>query len=503
MNRLRVFVTYSVTVLTLIHNGLPLEVQRSKRTFLKDSLELDRLQSAVEISPFNTWFFKEKFKSMQDILLTSKLLDEEIIERKRTIDRLQDAMMRALLGQDIVVVIMGGSISAGGGLINDNPDVRGTYYRVFIDWWEKTVEPFTDSKIRLRNLAIGGTSSDFYYYCFDTFLQPQETMDIVFLEFSVNDYLIFKTSQFPKVLSLERLTRKVLKEQNLPAIIYVNFIQGVQSIAQCDNLENSGQTMLEWHYGITSISSRNTLCPNAEKRKTPLMYSSDGNHPSLIAHAQMALMIINSFRSALLRAIRNAKRNALESHSSEELPKHVFYSTKQWERVSTPLCYTLITPDRFLKVVNPSLLIQVTENRGFKQFENKAIGFFKTPQKKNIQEPQRTDGFGGWQAENENSTLKIRLFLPSCDVGNSNCTKSVVIAFRTHGFGGKAEVWLNDDRPGTVIIDTMSDYGHTRLVTIAEHVTSGIHILHVRTMNAGKFMLCGVMAGESSVPTHK
>ena len=235
MNRLRVFVIYSVIVLTLIHNGLPLDMQRAKRTFLKDSLELDKLQRAVEISPFKIWLFKEKFKSMQDILLTSELLDEEIIERKGTIDRLQDAMKRALLGQDTGVVVMGGSISAGGGLINDNPDVRGTYYRVFIDWWEKTVEPFTNSKIRLRNLAIGGTCSDFYFYCFNTFMQPQETMDIVFLEFSVNDYLIFKASQFPKVLSLEKLTRKVLTEQNLPAIIYVNFIKGVQSTAQCDN----------------------------------------------------------------------------------------------------------------------------------------------------------------------------------------------------------------------------------------------------------------------------
>lgn len=329
-------------------------------------------------------------------------------------------------------------------------------------------------------------------------MQPQETMDIVFLEFSVNDYLIFKASQFPKVLSLEKLTRKVLTEQNLPAIIYVNFIKGVQSTAQCDNLENSGQTMLAWHYGITSVSSRNALCPNAEKRKNPLMYSSDGNHPSLIVHAQMALMIINSVRGALLRAIRNAKQNILENHSSEELPRHVFYSMEPY---IPPLCYTLITPDRFHKVVNPSLLIQVTENKGFKQFEIKGIGFFKTPQVKNTQEPQRTDGFGGWQAENENSTLKIRLILP-CDVGNSNCTKSVVIAFRTHGFGGKAEVWLDDNRPGTVI-DTMSGYGHTLLATIAEHVTSGIHTLHLRTMNAGKFMLCGVMAGESSVPTHK
>ena len=110
MNRLRFFLIYSVIVLTLIHNGLPLDMQRAKRTFLKDSLELDKLQRAVEISPFKIWLFKEKFKSTQDILLTSELLDEEIIERKGTIDRLQDAMKRALLGQDTGVVVMGGSI---------------------------------------------------------------------------------------------------------------------------------------------------------------------------------------------------------------------------------------------------------------------------------------------------------------------------------------------------------------------------------------------------------
>ena len=497
MCRFMILLIYNVMAVTLLQDRLfcfsHAKQRETNKMGTKDLLGFDKLISAIETNPFKIWYFKDSFKSLEDLLLTPELLVSEAVERKTTRNRLQNVMTRALLGQDIGVAIMGGSISAGGGLINDYPDLRGIYYRVFIDWWEKAVQLFTNSKIRLHNLAVGGTCSNFYSFCYKTLLKPQETTDIIFLEFSVNDYVCFKNSQFPKALSLEKLTRSVLSEQSSPAVMYINFIQGVQSIAQCNRLENNGGTMLAWHYGITSISIRSSLCPNPENRKTPLMFSSDGNHASLIAHAQMAIMIINTARDALMGAIRGAKRDINANIPSHDLPRNVFYSMGTTEGVPDPLCYTLITPDVHQKVLNPSFFVKAAESIGFKPFEKEAIGFRKTPLGQNISGPLRTDGFGGWLAKKENSTLKLQLFLPQ-----DNVTRSVAVVFRTYGYGGKAEIWLDNNKPG-VVISFMSPFGYTRLVTIAKHVTSGSHVLNVRTVKAGKVMLCGITAEASFV----
>ena len=404
-------------------------------------------------------------------------------------------MTKALLGQDIGVTIMGGSISAGGGLINDYSDLNGIYYRVFIDWWRKAIQPFTDSKVMLRNLSVGGTSSNFYSYCYKTLLKPQDSMDIVFLEFSVND-MAFKDSSLPVALSLEKLTRSVLSEPNLPAVIFINFIRGDQGIAQCDNLESHGQTMLAWHYGITSVGLRSSLCPNPGNIKTPAMFSSDGNHASIIGHAQIALMIIDSARNALLRVIDSSQLGLLRE-LSRQLPRHVFYSMEKDKSGTKPLCFTLLTPDINDKYFNPSLYVKETKNMGFKEVQNEAIGFRKRVQGHDMVAPSRSDGFGGWEAEKENSTLKLQICFPQDDMLGFNVTRSVVVVFRTNGFGGKARIWLDDRKPG-IVINTYDIFGRTRLATVAKHVTSGCHSLNVNTLNAGKFTLCGVMAGASS-----
>lgn len=141
------------------------------------------------------------------------------------------------------MAIMGGSISAGGGLTLDNEDLRGIYYRVFSDWWHKTVEPITGSVFKLHNLAIGGTGSNFSAFCYNVLLKPNTKMNLALLDFTVNDYIHLKVSRFPMTLPLEQLTREILSERTSPAVMYVNFVQGALQIPVCNNLENHGQTI--------------------------------------------------------------------------------------------------------------------------------------------------------------------------------------------------------------------------------------------------------------------
>lgn len=470
--------------------------ETSRKISALNSTKLYALKHSMEKNPFGIWYYKDKFKSLEDMSLSSELYNNQIVERQTTKSRLQNVMTRVLLGQNIGVAVMGGSISAGGGLISDYSDLKGIYYRVFIDWWQKAVKPFTESSIRLRNLAVGGTGSNFFSFCYKTLMKSEDNMDIVFLEFSVNDYMLFKDSHFPRAFSLEELTRELLSEERLPAIMFVNFIKAENFVPECNNLENHGQTMLAWHYGITSLSMRESLCPNTGNKKCPAMFSSDGQHAGIIPHAQIAMMIIDNVRSALLEAIESSKQG-FHPLSSHDLPRAV-YCMDNHTIVPDPLCYTLITPDETEKFFDPSLSVREIQNEGFKLVQGVSIGVRKAFSRRYNSGPSRTDGFGGWEAEKENSTLKLKIDLPQKRILGGNVTRKVAIVFRTNGYGGKAKVWLENYKP-EIVVDAYSPFGFTRLVTVTRHVTPGSHVLTVKVVKAGKFFLCGVMAAGKSV----
>ncbi|KAJ7386306.1 hypothetical protein OS493_010712 [Desmophyllum pertusum] len=58
---------------------------------------LDALKRSLERNPFEVWYFKDKFKSLEDMSLTPKIYNNELVERTTTKDRLQNVMKKALL----------------------------------------------------------------------------------------------------------------------------------------------------------------------------------------------------------------------------------------------------------------------------------------------------------------------------------------------------------------------------------------------------------------------
>lgn len=464
----------------------PFSDQLSRRKY-------NALKSSIKRDPYEVWYHKENYKSLGDMSITPEIYIKETVERASTTQRLQNVMAKVLRGKNIGFVVMGGSISAGGGLTSDFSNLRGIYYRVFIDWWQKAVQPFTGSVITLHNLALGGTASNFFSFCYKTFMRPGDTINIALLEFSVNDHIVFKDSRHSRALSLEKLSRQLLSEESSPAVIFVNFIGGNNAIPVCDNLENHGQTFLAIHYGITSVSTRQSLCPNSGKVHVYSMFSSDHNHAGILAHAQIAMMIINIFRKALLKAIESSEQNLQNHLSSYLLPKSAFFKDDT-ETLPDPLCYSLITPDVTDRFFRPSLYVREIANMGFTNIRGIPIGYRKETVVQTEPAPVRNDGYSGWKAEAAYSTLKLRFFVP---FSRSEISNTVVIAFRTTGGGGKAKVWLDNDEAG-VMVDTSSNFGHTRLIPVAHHVPFGSHVLNFKTVNDGKFVLCGVMLGAKS-----
>ena len=490
--------------------------------------KIDRLKHSVERNPFDIWFFKDRFRSQAVKILFSRLWNNGIVFRGKTAKSLKNAILRSLNGENINIVIMGGSISAGGGLNYDREDLRGVYYRVFADWWQKAVEPFTDSSAKIHNLAIGGTCSNFFTFCYRALLGPGTDIDLALFDFTVNDYMQFAGSKFHTALPLEQLIREVLWEKSSPSILFVNFVQGQAKIPVCNNLENHGQTMLAQNYGITLITLRNYLCSSPSRgRKYPRLYTSDGNHPSILAHAQIGLMIIHYVRKIILEVIAsltiskkrtfsnillpsNRKNVVLNrnSPSFSDLPKPVF-TKNLMEFLDNPRCFTRIVPDATqTSLLHQTLQVKVIGKFGFQVLHETFInrpGHQVTPVKTLNYGLQkfRSDAYSGWMANSMDSILELEIFLPLVKLSsmdklyamNGENKRSLAIAIRTHSNGATASVWVDEFEENGVLIKTSSTFGHTRLHTIVQHVTQGRHVLSVRTETPEVFILVGVMVG--------
>ena len=477
--------------------------------------KIDLIKRSVERNPHDIWFFKDRFRSEQDQLTFSLFWNSSIVSRGQTTRSLKNVIRRSLLGENIDTVIMGGSISAGGGLNYDGEDLRGVYFRVFADWWQKAIQPLTGSSVKLHNLAVGGTGSNFFAFCYRTLLNPGTDIDLAFLDFTVNDYLQFSGSKFPTALPLEQLIREVLSEKKSPPIFFIDFVRGVSKSPTCNNLENHGQTVLAQNYGITSITLRKFFCLNPSNGKNyPRMFASDGNHPSILSHAQVALLIINYVRKTILEVIDTiaiSKQKSIVfnnfSTSLSDLPKPVFRENLK-EFLDKPRCFTQILPDA---TKNSSLhqTLQVREigNLGFrvlpKTFINQPGQVNPVMTLNDGFQKFRTDAYRGWKANSMDSLLELEILLPLVKLSPMDKrfmimgepTRSVAIAVRTHNNGANARVWIDEFEENGVLINTSSMYGHTKLHTIVQHATQGRHVLSVRTTTAGVFTLVGVMIG--------
>ena len=480
------------------------------------------LRRALKRKRLEDWFLKNILQSEDEQVVFSPGWYNGTVERANTANRFLHVMTRSLQGQNINTVIMGGSISAGGGLSNDKKDFRGLYHRVLAQWWQDNVFPITGSKIILHNLAVGGTSSNFFTFCYRTLLDPTTSIDIALLDFTVNDYVQFQNSKIPVALPLEQLTREILRieQESAPSLIFVNFVQGSERTPICNNLENNGQTALANKYGITSVSLKNFLCSNTAFKKSPHsreMFASDGTHASIYAHWKIALMLINYFRKTMLKVIdrinerpRNDIREQILLTSQKgglvsstcldrihgfNLPEAMFPRNRAVKFYDKPLCFTEITPNGTANgILHQTLKVQEVENVGFQLMPKQFIN--QTPQK------SRSDAFGGWRAKSSNSWLKLSFFIPVMTEKclpklNGTSFRNVAIAVRTGGKGATASVWLDNFESHAVSINTHSPFGHTKLITIAKNVTSGHHVVCVSKETPGMFILSGVMAGPS------
>ena len=455
----------------------------------EDASEMqERIRVALEVDQL-------KFRSrLSDLNLDDDLMFKAI--QPGNPNRLKNILMKALRGEDVNLMIIGGSHSAGGKLGFDEKTLDGLYFKVFAKWWNNTIGKATESNMKEFPLAIGDTGSYFFAYCYKTFLAEGEKIDIALIEISAND-------DEPK--PLEQLTRQVLAYPSAPVVLYINLVSGLgldpinKKIRNpsCINLESYGQTELARHYGITSLSLREILCRKETAGQWKVVFTnmsgSDGNHIGVKAHAQVAMMLIHYIKSVFEEVIYDVSNVPLDAINrvggigSSHLPTFLLIESET-ENLRKPLCWTLKSPDIFQNIQQPSLELEVIDYNGF------------TPcvivrgQKLNVisrSKELRSDAQGGWCAWRRLSKLQLMIFVPPVADDVSFRSRSVTILTR-HG-GGEAAIWLDHNANKAIKID--SKRGHDRVNTIATRVYPGYHSITVMTIRKGLFMVTGVFVG--------
>ncbi|KAJ7333047.1 hypothetical protein OS493_018216 [Desmophyllum pertusum] len=410
---------------------------------------------------------------------------------------LKNVLKKALRGEDINVLVIGGSHSAGGKLGLDENSLDGLYFKVFTRWWNNNIGKATKSFIKEIPLAIGGTGSYFFAFCYKTFIAVGQKIDLVLIEISAND-MIYGTSK-----PLEQLTRQILAYPSAPAVLYINLLSGLGVNPNtkrihnplCINLETFGQAELARHYGITSFSLREIFC-RKEKGEWRVVFKnmtgSDGSHISLKANAQVAMMMIKYVRSVFNEVVNDVTKVPLDTvdqvggNGSSQLLKFLLIES---ETLKKPLCWTGKEPNVFKNLHQPNLQIEVINNINFSPC------FQVSGQTVNVKlaKDHRTDSHGGWCAWTSLSFLQLRIYVPLISDDSSFHKRSVTVLAR-HEKGEAAAIWL-DSKKNTITIKSDSNYNVDRYYTIATRVDPGYHTITVRTVREGMFMVAAVFVG--------
>ena len=462
----------------------------------------EELKLKLEEDPFKQWKYKFNWRQMRDLKLNDELMSKAIQPGNQ--GRLKRVLIKALKGQQINLLVIGGSNSAGGNLGVDEKSLDGLYFKVFSNWWNNTFGKITKAFVNEYQVTIGGTGSYFFAFCYRTFVPKDKEIDIILIETSINYNMRGKAEAY------EQLTRQVLEYPSAPAVLYVNLVSGLGLDSEtkhvinptCINLENFGQAEIARHYDITSFSLKEVLCRKDNDQWRAIITNvaaSDGRHIGIKAHAMVAMMIIEYIRGVLKEAVEEVKNTLGDSQDNSvndcsPIPEP-FLLGRETEALKQPLCWTGVTPDIFQDIHRPNLRIQIVENVGFSP-----SGSLRASDKGKTSN-LRTDAQGGWGTWQIYSSLKLRIHISQ--MNSSPDTRSVILLTRTSGSGGKAKVWLDDNDKDAIYINTKSVYGQNRLDSIETRVEPGFHTIMVRTICEGNFLVSGVLVGPPDFERRK
>lgn len=217
-------------------------------------------------------------------------------------NRIKSAAKKALDGDIVKIVYLGGSVTAGyipgAGTEDDN------YARLSFDVFCKKTR--NNSSLYL-NLGFCGANSLLGLSLTDRFLKTFKP-DIVFVEYAINNCIDNES-----MLAYEGLVRKLLYIESRPAVIPLHIPNKDFYTAE------SYMRTIDNHYNLQTVSAAEDLQNMIEERKIKWVdYSSDNGHPNKWGHHFIAERISKYYSSIWKQKFIPEEKGETEPYYSKE-----------------------------------------------------------------------------------------------------------------------------------------------------------------------------------------
>lgn len=190
--------------------------------------------------------------------------------------RMKKAIKKAEDGEEVVVAYIGGSITEGAGASSKEKNYAYLSYKYFKETFGKD----GGENVKFVNAGMGGTPSSLGVIRYDRDVTScgEVLPDIVYIEFSVNDY-----EEPTKGVAFESMVRKILNAPNQPAVVLLFCVFQSRWNMQ-DTYIPIGN-----YYDLPMISIKDALVPELEAgRITDSRFFADIYHPTDFGHSLMA-----------------------------------------------------------------------------------------------------------------------------------------------------------------------------------------------------------------------
>ena len=438
--------------------------------------EIYKLKIANMIKEIDTdftqyWIYKDLYNTASQLGANRNLVQRSFSHLGDEI-RLKQLLVRAMQGENVELIVIGGSISRGAPFAENGQGFR-IYFNAVRHWWNHVIAPITGSNMHATSISIGGVGTDYFSYCLNAHAHEDESAKLFLWELAANDRGRYDDKPFPPGKPLEQLTRNIIHRKSRSPLLFVNFFRGHDyQEGHCANYEDEGGLTVANHYRITSISWRNFVCKNINP-SDPIfsmrkLFSEDLLHPGILGHAQMAFLLINYVKNSFLRMLRNHASKVAsfaefhtQSQGEMNVAKILYHETSS----NKPMCATFFKYNEFEP--NNTLPIVVTRHDDFH------YNIFK-------QFKVRADKLGGLQTFISEQLLQLSFSLPK---------QYSRLVLTTHSDTGNAQVWFDKDTP--VILETDNYHMGTKVELITTNLPLGDHDLNVLSMKGG-FAVCAI-----------
>ena len=222
---------------------------------------------------------------MYSELGTMSLLNQECLDAslmyEGNMTRLANVMRKAARGEDITIAFIGGSITFGSGM-SDNDGTAMDRFSEHVQAWFR--EKYPDTICRLVNAGLPATGSMIGTFRIDNDVL-QHKPDLLVIEYAVNEGTTYGTNE-----TSEALIRKMFALDNDPAVMFL-FMATKGGSGWGDP---TGKYELAQYYGLPCISWRNGVNKAFDLGlATSADFDADGTHPNKNGHAAVSKFIIH------------------------------------------------------------------------------------------------------------------------------------------------------------------------------------------------------------------